>query len=287
MDRILTDGECSELITHQLGGEKKEPSRESAGQGVGEQEAREEKSLTAGEIFLRNLLYDARDELRELMQRWDNRLTLKKLNILESYHQGRLRVALHLNVAGHPEYACFSAWPTPSSAVSKPRRPPDSCLGDDQSGAEKYWQNQAVFIDNVQVVESVQLGIIPSSVWLYDILDEGNNLRRDSLYCSISNGLFTFLPRFPTREARSCGGRSTAQADKLVGNMVEGDAQVVDDVTNIQRNPFGYLIGHLKHQGGLPCLRVLLDIHTVKVSRRECREHVIEVTDVLIGPFDL
>jgi hypothetical protein len=69
--------------------------------------------------------------------------------------------------------------------------------------------------------------------------------------------------------------------------MIESGTQVVNDVTDALGNPFGYFIEHLKHQGGLPCLRILLDVDAVEISLRECGKHVIELVDKLIGPFDL
>jgi hypothetical protein len=245
-----------------------------------------EELLTQGEILLRNLIYDSRNEFRELMERWDNRLTLENLNILEKYHQGRLRVALHLNVAGHLYYACFSTRTTASSKLGDLCLPTNAYLGNDQSRADKHGQKPMMFIDNVQVVESIQ-GVIPSSVWLYDISDESDNVRRDSLYCSVLNGLYTFLPCFSKWETGLPGGSATAQTDKLVRDVIESGTQIMDDVTHALGNPFGYLIEHLKHQRRFPCLRVLLDVDTVKVSLRECGKHVIELVDKLIGPFDL
>jgi hypothetical protein len=63
----------------------------------------------SGEDFLLHLGEDSRDELRELMQRWDNRLTVKDLSIVEKYFEYRLSVTLQLNVLGKSYYIQFSA----------------------------------------------------------------------------------------------------------------------------------------------------------------------------------
>jgi hypothetical protein len=244
-----------------------------------------EESLSQGEVLLRNVIYDARDELRELMERWDNSLTLEHLNILEKYRQGRLFIALHLNIAGYSGYACFSSEYAPHGVVSD-LYVPDGHLSKGQSKDGHGRYNQMVFVNNVQMVESEQ-GIIPSSVWLYDILDEGDNIGRDSLYCSLSNGLYTFLPCLPKREIRVSRGSAAAQAHKLIGDVIETGAQVMDDIANNQGDFIRCLSGHFEHQGRFSCLRILLDVKTVSVRLSKCGEHVIELLDVLIGPFDL
>lgn len=59
------------------------------------------KSDGCGEVRFLNCVHAARDELRQLMQRWDNRLTLQGLVLGEEYRNGRLSLALNLKFTGH------------------------------------------------------------------------------------------------------------------------------------------------------------------------------------------
>ena len=49
-----------------------------------------DRVLTNGEIRLLDCLQYSRDELRQLMQRWDNRLTIERISFIKQYCEGRL-----------------------------------------------------------------------------------------------------------------------------------------------------------------------------------------------------
>jgi hypothetical protein len=57
-------------------------------------------SACLGEVRLLDCFHGARDQLRELIQRWDNRLTLERLSIAEQYREGRLAAVLKLELGG-------------------------------------------------------------------------------------------------------------------------------------------------------------------------------------------
>ena len=49
-----------------------------------------------GYVLLRDCIYDAKDELRELFERWNNSLTVEGISFAEKYIEGRISVILYV-----------------------------------------------------------------------------------------------------------------------------------------------------------------------------------------------
>src|SRR5450759_3161560 len=88
---------------------------------------------SAGEVRFLDCLYEARHELRQLMERWDNRLTFENLSLVEKYLEGRLTLVCDV------ELGSGSYWRVELSALSN-----------NQSHALK---NIVVVVDEVNVSE--------------------------------------------------------------------------------------------------------------------------------------
>jgi hypothetical protein len=62
-----------------------------------ERQASDTSSLLPAAVRLERL-NDSVDQLRKLMERWDNRLTFKGLSIVELYLNGRLKIAVDFEI---------------------------------------------------------------------------------------------------------------------------------------------------------------------------------------------
>lgn len=241
---------------------------------------------TVGEVRLLNCLYDARDELRELMQRWDNRLTLETLNIAEQYVKGRLSVILDLDFAGHVK-TCAQFMVLSDLERKDSLHVPfglDSERTQRSDGEHRY--EQPMFIGNVQIVKGAQ-GVIPSLVRLYDIKKESDHIGAETLYCSTVNGGFKFLPCLPKWELGFRRRSATSPNNKLISDMIERGVQVVNSIANDQGDLIGNFPSQAKCRDAISCMSVFLDTKMIKVSLHKSVEHIVQLTDVLIGPFDL
>ncbi len=54
--------------------------------------------LTAGEICLLDCVNDSRHQLCQLMQRWDDRVTVENLNLVKAYVEGRCSITLKFEI---------------------------------------------------------------------------------------------------------------------------------------------------------------------------------------------
>ena len=240
---------------------------------------------SSGEKCLLDCLNDAKDDLRKLMQCWDNRLTFERLSLIEAYCDSRLSIALELEFAGHPQYIQYSALSNSKSAILEDS---PSCFSVNicQGGNGSNGQQQSVFIGNVETVQGTKRGI-PSFVRLYDIKNERDDIGTRHLYFSALQSGFKFLFGIPNWEVCPLGWCSTAQGDNLTSHEVQGSPQVVDSIAKDQRNFFRKGFGHFKFEDIYPCVRVFLDVKTVKIGLDESIQEFVKLTDVLIGPFDL
>jgi len=239
----------------------------------------------AGEVRLLDCLHDARNELRELMQHWDNRLTLENLSLAEQYREGRLSVALECKLAGHPHYIQFSALTDGERAIGE--RHHTSRSRDVRQGRDGNNRNTSeVFVGYVQTVQDPDGITIPSFVRLYDVPNQGNEIGTSSLYFSALKGGYQFVAGLPHREL-DVVGRTVRVVHDFEGYVIKNRSQVVEGVSENGGNIYRQQLGLLKLQKVTSSLRILLDVKTAKVRLEEDVKLSLQLLDVLIGPFDL
>ncbi|SRR6266567_5900740 len=244
--------------------------------------------LDAGEQLVRELVHDARDDLREIYERWNNRLTWEKLfPLAEQYANGRFSVALYVKRRVRPEGA--------QNAIPRDGESPggesvmvlvfraDIAKGQDPQDGNQ----QPVFVGDVKTVKGPQ-GIIPSRVWFYLIPNQVNNVGPRSLYISALKGGFQFLPRFKTGETDVLGGQLLGSTqDDLPKGIVEGSAQVMKGVPNSERDSGGQWLSRLEFDEVVTGFGVMLDVQFVGTRLKKSTEQDWELLDVFVGPFDL
>ena len=242
--------------------------------------------LTPGEIGALNILYDARDKLRQTMERWDNRLTLEGLSFPEDYVQLRCSIILKLRLSSKSnciQYAVLSNTQSPHlDDVVILVTYIDACDGSNRVQRDQ----QPVFVDIVQCVESTQ-GIIPSFVRLYDVEKKINEVRANNLYYSFVNGLFEFLPSFPDREFSFPIRCFTTQNDQIPDDIIQCRTQVLDGFANDNWNRCRGFLGLLETNDVFNAIHIFIDAKTVEIRFEEHVKHRVQLENVLIGPLGL
>ena len=103
---------------------------------------------------------------------------------------------------------------------------------------------------------------------------------------STINGRFQFLSSFPKREFDVLRRAACGAPDKLAGRVIQSGAQVMQGITNDQRNAIGDVVGDSELEG-LPTIRLFLGREFVRVTLDKGVDGRVQFSDVLIGPFDL
>ena len=157
----------------------------------------------AGEKLFLECLHDARDELRELMERWNHRLVTKgDFSLREAYLKGHITIALELEIAGEGGRSHLSRF-SPKGAeregsllslVSNEGYGRDRICGDEES----------MFVGIVEFVEAAQR-VVPSLAWVrpYLIHNQIDNVGASQLYRSVVDSLYKLIPRLPHRKFRA------------------------------------------------------------------------------------
>ncbi len=242
-----------------------------------------QESLFEQRLEAKNQTFNSIDKL---MERWQERITIRNLQLADRFVNFELHLLLHLFIKDTSEMwgACFE--PIILSNLS------NQPIGEKQI-IMRNGKEGAVLVDVVKLVESPEQ-IIPTLVWFEPI---------DSFYRFLPHALyFSSLRGFVSSEILSNGkfdttGRFLAGANehKLEGEMVESTPKIVDDIASssdyINRNSGQSNEFRISHVRELKCpLDVLAGLQVVLASNY-CNvlgdEKVgCQITEVLFGPLN-
>jgi len=225
------------------------------------------------------------------MERWNHRPVLER-SWSEQYLERRISVALRLDSTSGSIYARFCS-DNDIAGRHKPERfdmfksePHGNVLELDFSQDRN---NPKVLVQNIQIMQIVK-GIVPASVW-FDLVDDGgDHSPRRQLYRSTVTGRFQFLSGMAERECSVSGGFSTRTANDFNVDKVKAGSQVMDRITDKRSGPPGNLFRRsesIEVSKLLSGLRIFLSANSISVLLDKNGEHLVQLGDVLIGPFDL
>ena len=250
------------------------------------------------------LISDAAYKMRQLFEKWKNRLAFNNLRLIERYLACELEIFVHLRLVysgcgDSPDLCAFLKYPYGVRGAGA--APPDRVLTElvekgidsraswsgrvvTNTSSDNFVSNDkqnAVLVDVVQLANSPER-VVPSVIRL-SRLDEAYCSRAHSLYLSRERG-YVSGGRFERRKGCVPAGRATVSLDQLPSQQVEGAAQVVNGVPD-DKGENRVEIG-LEPVNDLAGLRVLLTSNEIFVGFAKRHEPIFEITDVVFGPFD-
>ncbi len=217
--------------------------------------------------------------MRELFERWENRLTVEGISFAEKYIEGRISIILYVQF-GAAEISVKQSVGADARGQGD-REVSVLVFGVNINGDNIENNDQAaMLINDVQIVQSVQ-GIIPSTVGLYRINYQVADFRTRSLYFSTVNRAYEFLSFFKEWKLST----SIRIRDGLADHQIESRMKIVNGVSDNQSR-IGWEF-KVDLETDISSLAIFLDVQTARVSVSKPLHKGVEVTDVLIGPFDL
>jgi hypothetical protein len=236
----------------------------------------------------RERIDDTKHKLRQLQQRWDNRLILEKESFFEAYLDGRLCVGLVVDIGGR---AFGNGTSVTEDANTMGRE--WTCgvlLYKFNPGLKRVTgeDDGSMLIDVVQSVECPK-GKVPSLVRLYRIDDKLAKVGADLLFKSAIDGLYKFFPRFMHGEVDlTSTGVATQVADDLSYGVVERAPEIVNGITDDHTKPVdSECAWGPKIKAQITRFRVFIDERSVTLVHQEAIDPSLRISDVLIGPFNL
>ena len=243
---------------------------------------------TAGEQRLLECLDDAADELRELMERWDNRLTLERDSLAKRYVEQRLAVLVQFKLSGRAYWAHYRAIGAHCQEGVGPHVATNTEIDTTQGAYGKGRDEQAMLILNVEVVEGTKRSI-PSVafVWADGLDNETHDIKPRNLYLSAIDGRFKFCFVVGDWKAHPLKGLFPSEQYQLVSSKVKSRSQVVEGVPEDDGEVVGRPLRHFELDDAISRIGVRLGVQAAEVGLHECSDDIIEIIDVLFGPFDL
>jgi hypothetical protein len=239
----------------------------------------------------RNELVDnAVNNIAKIMQKWDDRLTLGNLRLVERYLKGDIEVLIHFResksdvgeycaVFKHAELAgCHAGDLNHDGSVS--------CIKDQGSVLDvaRDHKQESMLVDVVKLVKYPDR-IVPSFVRVdspYRVYDN----RVDALYFSKQRG-FEFGGALRDWKIGCLSGCSSIGFDKLPSQMVETASQSVKNFSGNQCEDRRRSVDNFDFVGRFSGIRVLIDDQSIWVGSPEHVDLGFEFMDVVFGPFNL
>jgi hypothetical protein len=153
------------------------------------------------------------------------------------------------------------------------------------------WDQQLMFVRNAHVVQSPK-GPVPSLVGLYDIDKEIAQctgvpvVGKSLLFQSAIDGTYKFLPLIADWKLSKPVSLASNVVKYAVVHQIESASQVMQNVANDERSPACRELSD-KHNENTVSPFVFLNADGVKLGRGKINQELIQVVDVLHGPFNL
>jgi hypothetical protein len=252
------------------------------------------------------LVDDAIHQLDKLNEKWQDRLSLDNLRISERYVKGTIDLLVHIYVREPDDLGYFCAILRYHEPTARRIANQSLSVGHELSHGRNvgeqvselrvivakaesreaiaHDQQQAVFIDNVKLVELPE-AIVPSSIRLEGIKD-ANRGRANSLYHSLKLG-FVYGSSLADGKISPFGRDFAVGLDQLPSQVVEAAPKLMDSFASDQRNVCGELRANVDAKDAVSALRVRLASDSIWVGFAKGFNSAFEIVDVVFGPFDL
>lgn len=256
----------------------------------GEENALRQEHLKRGD--------DGLDQIRHVVERFEQRLRLDDPRLAERYVKGELHVLVRFSIGGiDKEYvACFQR----AKLVSRSNKKWDGGkvpIGEGTlhhlahmrsevhaAKSRAHGEQQTVLVHNVKLVDLPEK-VIPSLVW-FETVDGFDRVLRRSLYLPKFLGFVLFL-RVEDGEVDTVGRLAAcSNHDQLVCQVIEGGSQILDRIPDNRGQQGRNILDTDNIVDQLARLGIALGADYVGVMAEEAGPRSLKVLDVAFGPFD-
>jgi hypothetical protein len=226
---------------------------------------------------------DGLHRVRHVMERLKNRITTGNLQIFERYISLEIDVLVVLRVSASGNAQEFLAQFNAETLAQVPQ-PNARLFETPRIKSTRYRDNQSVLIVNVESMEMPER-IVRSSVRLYDA-QEFYHCRPQLRYLSFAKGRIVLLSSFCNGKFSGGSGLLPANFYELPRKVIQSTAEIVDSVSKNSGDFIGQVPDSCDVISNLSNLRLVLGSKRVEVSTEKIGDDRIQVSDVLVGPFN-
>lgn len=224
------------------------------------------------------------DTPRPVLEGWDYTKSLSRHSIAELYLDGRVSVALELTSKRNLDSSRAEASQSESAGLNLPVFVFQFHVINEHEIQDH--DKQAVFIVNIEPVNGPQVGV-PSFVRFHAIDHEAKQAASVGYFSFFGENRFKCLPFGPERKIEELGLEG-GRVQSCVGFSpcdIKSALEIVDCVSNHQCEVSAdFPVTNSVIEKLLPRLRV--DVQSQMVSISRSKDSLLNISDVLIGPFD-
>jgi hypothetical protein len=228
----------------------------------------------------------AANKFRELVKRWDNRLTLEGKSLAEEYKNLSFSVVCDLAISDFGQ-SLNGASTTRNNPMPQPNRAFAVFNANARDKTDiPHWNQEPVLVKNVEFVQGPN-GRIPSTVRVYLGGDKVRYSDRGSLYLSAIDGSYKFIAGFSKRESSEIVVFSQSPKHYLVNREIERSFEVVNGIADDEAKTWRNHLSNFGFDLFISSNRVTVNTQDVDPSSSKNLDVGIQVCDVLLGPFNL
>jgi hypothetical protein len=235
----------------------------------------------------------ARDILRQIGDRWNDRLVIEGNLRAEQYRRGRMAFLVYLKLSAAAEPKPVGVFSEVGLHICRENVAVLVLKADiGESHYLEYWNQQLMLVPDVHIVQDPQ-GPIPSLVGSYIVNDKIAQLEsavvseKFLLFESTIYGTYKFLPLISNWEARPFIGHSCGDSiEGAVVHKVKGAAQIMERIAYDDSPVVDRKVPEDSHGDNVAPF-LLLDCDGVKIGSGKPVNEFVQVMDVLQGPFNL
>jgi hypothetical protein len=229
---------------------------------------------------------DALDEIDQLLECWENRLTIDNLALAKRYAKGEMGMGIEVRLEENhtKQFVAFF----------ERKRCSHSMAGGDARSINSLeiganGDDGAVFIDHIEALQAPEGFPAPSTVWLQPsevfFSTRSHALKKRT---PLGFGEVTTIPTYwEVGFVYDCLGGMAIGDDKARGKTVQRGSEVVHDIADDaaplgwNRLDYVHLIDFYRR------LRIFIDDDSVRLSGSEGRDLSTQIVKVLFGPVNL
>jgi hypothetical protein len=243
--------------------------------------------VLASEAVRLERLNDSSDKLRELMERWDNRLTFKGLSFIERYLKGSLKFLAVFDILRGGETHHYHAilYRAKSDTFHFDDKLVSLRYGDIRhSNIIEYGNQHLVLVRNVEIMNGTKR-FIPSFV-RFEPANDIDDIWAGSIYISLFNHMIKVIPTSSEREINTVN-IGTVEPNKVAGKKVKRSSKIMNGVSDktgaITWSPFS----DPDARNLFTTFRAIINDNNIRISFQECGDFRVQIRDVALGPFNL
>lgn len=232
--------------------------------------------------------YEARDGIHQDLKRLDHWLSPKNISTEQYINRCRwliLELKIHAGLLDIQDFsAAIIVECLPQDAILHPNFPisGDGAVDGCQTDSSR---NNEMLIGDIKLREGVQARSLPSRVNL-SIKEKLESFGANTFYVSVCSGAKIIASLTSSRELQPLVLFSTIDPDHLPRQVIHRSSQIVNCISSDQWDALRRFAGENDGEALLNAT-CTFDTHFVGLSLHPSLDDLLEVSNVLVGPFDL